>query len=155
MKNLLLERRLFTGSSATFPVELLIAMVETDLLGEDTKLSHKAFQLISSDKNTPAGHWKARQSADVSWNTLKADMLQTFGQKQRVWTMKETFNLLSSLSKCKDETMEQFWFRVKWVIQSVLSSGAKNMTGDEVTHFWCQHAFLSGMNDEDRIQILD
>jgi len=150
----MLERTLFTGTSATFPVELLIAMVENDLLGEDTKLSQRAFQFISSDKTTPAGLWKARQSTDVSWNTLKADMLKTFGRQQRVWTVKETFDLLSSLRKYKNETMEQFWFRVKWVIQSVLNSGAKNMAGEEVAELWCQHAFLSGMIDEDRIQVL-
>merc|ERR1712029_1259018 len=57
--------------------------------------------------------------------------------------------------KDKSERINHFWFRVKWVIRSVLECGVDRVTDDKVAQLWCQYTFLMGMNGEDRNYTLD
>jgi len=146
-----------------FPVELFLALVETESASLSTNVCEEAWHRIDPGMDTPAGVWRAAMASKYeamfrndlpvrqkpSWDEMRADLLHAFGCEEKL-SLESKLGYLRSLTKDPSEAHSTFLVRVQWVLDSVLGSAAR--TGEGV---WTLFLFLLGLPEADQRKALD
>lgn len=104
--------------------------------------------------NPPSAMWKFRATTEgldtQEWSTVRANLLQEFGQGTKAYTLKEKLALLQSIGKGAYEDSQAYLVRIRCVVSllafNVIPTGSLEElpTVDDV---WVRVLFLFGLDD--------